>query len=224
MSSKSSYSQFLESLLQEGRVSVPGYGPLHASDLAAAENELVAFERSYRLEMPSDPPEFVIAAAQWAGRSFYRACQFALYRDLGQQLLEDEFRGDAGGGLEESPDAHYSVDLVFRFLSQLVPLARAAAEDDPLVERLLASCRRWPLASVGVSGVGKVSIAGFADHDCLMRLYADRIIATADKSRLVDPRACAAVCAAVGMHSELAGNLGSALLEENAADVTGAAP
>jgi hypothetical protein len=110
-----------------------------------------------------------------------------------------------------SPGTHYSVDLVMRYLPDLMNFAAGAAERDPLVEHLRRWAQQWPLSSVGIRGLGDVSIDGFAESPGLMRLYADRILARPDTSRLADPRARQAVQCAVGMHQELAGKVGQML-------------
>ena len=51
-----------------------------------------------------------------------------------------------------TPSTHYSVDLVFRFLPEVVIFARSAAAHDPLVEHLERFAREWPLSSVGMPG------------------------------------------------------------------------
>ena len=101
--------------------------------------------------------------------------------------------------------------MVFRYLPDLTRFARSAAEADPLVEHLRRWARKWPLSSVGMPGVEEVSVDGFADSPGLMRLYADRVIATGDTSRLNDPRACQAVSSALGMYEALGGRVAAAL-------------
>jgi hypothetical protein len=100
-----------------------------------------------------------------------------MLRDLG---------GD--GPADDSPAVHYSVDLSFRFLPDLVRHARAASERDALVGRLMDWANRWPLSCVGFAGAAAGSIDGFAGHPCLLRMYVDRIIAGHDVSRLTDQR------------------------------------
>ena len=49
-----------------------------------------------------------------------------------------------------------------------------------------------------------VMLDSLADDHCLLAVYVDRIIATGDRARLVDPRVAAAVQCALGMLSQLA--------------------
>jgi hypothetical protein len=201
--------QFLSGLFEDGRVSVPAVGPLSEGEVREADRLLRETERRYRLELPAEAPAFEIAAARWAATRFYRACQFAVYRDVPEKLLDREL--DDLSCKHVSPETHYSVDIVFGYLPDLVNFAATAAERDPLVGHLRRWARLWPLSSVGIRGLEDVSIDDFAHCPSLMQLYADRIIAKEDASRLSDPRARQAVRSAVGMYPELAGVIGRQL-------------
>jgi hypothetical protein len=203
------YCRFLAALFADGRVAVPAVGPLGAEVVSRADQLLEHWERQYRLELPAGVPEFAVTAARWAATRFYRACQFAVYREVPAAVLEKEL--DDLPCPVASSEAHYSVDVVFRYLPDLTRFARSAAGADPLVEHLRRWAQKWPLSSVGMRGVEGVSIDGFADSPGLMRLYADRVIATGDTSRLNDPRACQAVSTALGMHEALCGRVAAAL-------------
>jgi hypothetical protein len=100
--------------------------------------------------------------------------------------------------------AHYSVDLVFRFLPDLIALARRVSQDDPLVEALRNLIAPWPLASVGMSDIPVADIEPIIGHPCLRQLYVDRILARGDVARLDDPRVQEAVREALGACPELA--------------------
>jgi hypothetical protein len=205
------YPQFLSLLLEEGRTRVPARTPPTAEELIAGDAVLVEFERRYRVALPGAPPPFNVAAGRWAAMRFLRACQFYLDRAADASALAEEL--DAPLDVPVGPAEHYSVDIVFRFLPDLLKLVRAAASEDPLAARLLTWCRRWPLSSVGVAQVGEVSINGFADDACLLQLYCDRILAVGDHSRLADARVRAAARGALGSHLDLAGRLRAALKE-----------
>ena len=152
---------------------------------------------------------------------FERACRFLVYRDVDADAMEREFSAAIPGvsgtpGVSSSPGSastpdganpavHYSVDLTFRFLPDLVKLARIASEQDPLVERLMAWARHWPLSSVGIgANVGPVEIGPIVNHPCLLALYVDRVIARRDLTRLDDARVRDGVRQALGLYSELA--------------------
>lgn len=203
------YSYFLKDLFAEGRVTAPEFAPLSDDELSAGDEVIAEYEQTHRLEMPGTPPPFVLAAGRWAAFRFFRACQFAVYRDLDEQSLKQEL----GQPFSEPIDAaaHYSVDLVFRYLPDLAKFAGSAAERDPLRDILRGWAIDWPLSSVGMSDVDPVVIDGFAENNSLMQLYADRIISTGDKSRLSAPAAEEAVRRALGLFTNLAPNIATTL-------------
>jgi hypothetical protein len=196
---------FLTGLWTSGQATVGAYAPLNTSELDEARSTLAELEASARLELPGQPPPFDPAAAVWAAVRLYRAAQLAVFRDLGEEVVKSELSGPCPYPL--TPAVHYAVDLTHRYLPGLLALAKRAARNDPLVDRLHEWGRSWPLSSIGIPNLGPVDIAGFAEDPCLLRVYADRILAAGDAERLADPRAAEAVRAAVGIHSELAGKL-----------------
>jgi hypothetical protein len=200
-----SFASFLSALFEDGRPRVPSYAPVDESEARAADRVLADFERLYRLEMPGTPPPFDPDAGRWSAMLFLRGCQLAVYRDLPPELIAGELAVPCP--CRRGPLTDYSADLVFRFIPDLLTLARGASEKDPLVPRLRELAREWPLYSVGVADLGPVVIDSFADNPSLMALYADRVLAKGDAGRMNDPRLRQAVEAAVGMHRELAGKL-----------------
>jgi len=206
------YYKFLKDLLADGRVTVPEFSPLEDHDVAAGDQVIAEYERQNRLEMPGSAPRFVAATSRWAGIRFFRACQFVVHRDIGVETLIEELSVPYGEPV--SPDVHYSVDLIFRFLPDVAKLTSGIAENDPLLDHLEGWARQWPLSSVGMPGVDDAQIRGFEDNASLMRLYADRIIARNDKLRLSHKGARHAVRAALGMFpDDLAAGISDALLQ-----------
>jgi MoxR-vWA-beta-propeller ternary system domain bpX4 len=198
-----SLAAFLSSLLETGRVTAPLPEDLSDEDAARADAVLASFEQTWRLEMPGDPPSLSAPAARWAAVLFFRACQFAVYRDLGPDLVERELA--VACPVPPSPSSAYSVDLVFRLLPDLLRFAQSAAEKDPLVEHLRRLAREWPLSSVGVANLGPVDVSSFVEDPSLSTLYADRVLAARDATRLGGDRVKEALRRAVGLHPALAG-------------------
>ncbi|MGD9127070.1 MAG: hypothetical protein PVH19_06795 [Planctomycetia bacterium] len=203
------YPQFLESLFDNGRVTVPDPARLTANEIDAGGKVIAEFECQYRLDMPGEAPCFCPDAAQWAGIKFFQACQFAVFRDLGEDVLNKTLSEPLAK--EMSPSVCYSVDIVFRYLPSLVKFASSAASRDPLLEHLLKCSRDWPLSSVGMSEVGDVVIDPFAENPSLLQLYVDRIIAAEDVARLADPRVREGVRSALGVFGNLKSGIEAAL-------------
>lgn len=205
------YSQFLRDLFAEGRVVAPAIGAFTDDELLAGDEVIAEYEPVHRLEMPGDAPRFVETAGRWAATRLFRACQFAVYRDLDEATLKNELEIP----YEErvTVDVHYSVDFLFRYIPDLAKFAGAAAEQDPLLGVLRGWAREWPLSSVGMSGVDDIAIDGFEENGCLMQLYADRIVTTGDTSRLSCTSARNAVHRAFGMYPDLAPGLSAAFTQ-----------
>ncbi len=200
------YCRFLQALFESGRVTVPELFPIDEKELREGDRLLVKYEALWRRELPATPPVFVPQAARWAAVRFFRAAQLAVYREYDQGTCERELGERLG--VPPSPGVHYSVDLVLHYLPDLVKLVH---RDDPLMAHLRQWAREWPLSSVGIPDVGEVSTGGFAQDDCLIRVYADRILIHTDESRLACPAARRAVRCAVGYHVELSGALRESL-------------
>ena len=162
-----------------------------------------------RQELGGVAPDLNEAAAEWAAVRLYRGCQALVCREMPpaemQKMLREPCREPASVAVD------YSVDLVFRFLPDLVALARRVSCDDPLVEELLALGRAWPLSSVGIEGVGAVDATRLRAHPGVWQLYIDRILATGDVTRLNDEAVRIAVGAALGAFPELAPGVAAAL-------------
>jgi hypothetical protein len=105
-----------------------------------------------------------------------------------------------------SPEAHYSVDLAFRFLPDLVNVVRSAT-DDPLLLALLDWARQWPLSSVGIKEISDVKIDPLLTSASLMQMYADRAIERGDVRSLGEAGAANAIRRSLGAHEHLAPEL-----------------
>jgi hypothetical protein len=176
---------------------------------AGAMEIIRTWDAVQREEMSGRAPDLQPIAAEWAATRLYRGCQALVCRDLPPPEMQTMLREPCP--VEPTPETDYTVDLVFRFLPDLVALARRVAQNDPLVEELLTLARAWPLSSVGLDGVGEVEAARVLAHPSLRQLYIDRIVATGDASRVRDDSVRAAVRTALGAFPGLAPGLVPAL-------------
>lgn len=208
---------FLTSLLNDGRARVdPIFDPenrLIADDpgeLDAAFELLSQFELEYRTDLPGQSPPISRHSALWGLTSVYRACSLLAYRAYNAEQVEIALNLPCPE--THSPQTVYSVDLTFRFLPDLVRLARAASPDDPLVHLLMRWAQQWPLSSVGISGVTVESPLAWLTDPCLRQMYVDRILHMQDESRLTDSQTREAVLESLGKHPELSPKLANLLL------------
>jgi hypothetical protein len=205
-------SAFTCQLLAEGRPVVGLPEPITADDRAATAQVLAEFEALWRLDAAGQPPDFHPEAAVWAAVQLHRACQYAVFRNESNFEFEGLERPSELAGL---PAAHYSVDLTFQFLPDVITQVRAAASDDPLLTELLAWAAQWPLSSVGVAGVSlpvpSAALATIVHNPSLLAMYVDRTIDRHDASRLAESHVRKAVVAAIGVHGGLAPQLTAAM-------------
>lgn len=205
-----SITTFLSSIFEgDPAIVPPGSAPIH-EEHASAIDVIKSIDFAARMELAATAPPLSIPAALWASERLYRACQFLVYREIEADVV----RADCAIScpVAPSPSVCYSVDLVFRHLPDLFAMARGIARDDPLVEGLLEMARAWPLSSVGMADVSKADTRAFIEDVSLRRLYADRIIARNDLSRLEDPAARQSVREAIGAFPSLAPRIWAAVM------------
>jgi hypothetical protein len=198
--------QFLRQLFHSGHVQVaPPQRPIEASDLSAADRTLAEQAEVLALDFPGEPPLLDTAVARWAALSLYRGCQLSIFRELDEGAIAELLAAPCPTG--EPGSRHWSVDVVFRYLPDLVRHAAAAGTDDPLIARLQEWCAAWPLSSVGVklaaTPLNESAIGEISRHAGLLRLYSDRILAKKDWSRLAHPAAGEAMAASLGGHAAM---------------------
>jgi hypothetical protein len=204
---------FLTDLLETGKISAPAASTQLTDALALLPQAIARADAAARLELPGNPPLLSMPAAVWAATIFYQACQFLVHRQFDAAAVRAALGKRCPEGA--NPSSSYSVDLVFRYLPDLLSLARGIAHDDPLVERLMILARQWPLSSVGIALPAGVDPTPFLKDRCLLTLYAERIIARQDVARLNHPMVCQAVRGAIGLHSQLSPAIAVALTKEN---------
>jgi len=187
------------------RLSESGIAVVDMDDAIAPDLQwqatIVEWDAVQRNELLS-APKLSLEAAGWAVERFYRGCQAIVCRDMGPNDLHRYLAAPFPEPRE--PAADYSVDLVFRFLPDLIALARKVSQNDPLVAELLRLAEAWPLSSVGVAGLGEISREPFLHHPGLRQLYVDRILATGDATRLTSDVVREAAGIALGAFPQMA--------------------
>lgn len=213
MESDASISQFIRTLTTEGRAVMSVHAQFsRPTDNAQATAAVGELDRHARRELADDAPALCASAAVWAAGLLHEACRFTVCRDLGEEAMR------ASLGIPcpapRGPETDWSVDLMFRHLPDVLRFARQLSNGDPLVARLGQLAADWPLSSVGEPAVTCGSLDSFIAHPALRRLYADRVLARADFSRLGDPRLDELLRADLGLHRDLAPLLAARLWPE----------
>lgn len=190
---------FLRDLLTTGEVTLSGQpAPFTAADLQVTEELLEAYYREDRLELPHEAPLFEAPAACWAASYLFHALQLALVRELDETVIQEYLRDFEG---EQTPAAMYSVDLTFRYLPDLLHLAKGLAPGDALVAQLKATARRWPLSFVGQELPVTEAEAVVLAHPSLRQQYIDRIIQAQDRLRAGQEHLRPLIQTALGGHA-----------------------
>ena len=199
---------FLHSLFSSGELKIPQ--PESAFDERQALDTVTQFERTWRCELPGNPPEFVAESAVKAAQILMAICQAVVHREISLEQTEQTIH-EACLSDGDTPSLHYSVDLVLRYLPQVDERARRISESDALLELLRTLGRRWPMSSVGMKGCVLDELPTALQHPSLWRMYVDRIISTKDLSRVSIPSVRDAVAATIGPFPHLAPEFSTAI-------------
>jgi hypothetical protein len=191
-------SQFIQDIIQHGKVVVEGnVTPFTDDDIQAAIHRLYGYYEQQKQELTATVPAFDAAAAIWAAGFLYRAVQLVMLRDLGEEAVN--------GLLTPyndviSPEAILSVDLSFRYLPNLMGLAKGLAPEDVLVKRLREAAVQWPFSSVGMKMDEELNIDVIMNNTCVRRAYIDRIITARDIKRCNNTQVNEYIQEALGDH------------------------
>jgi hypothetical protein len=173
--------QFIQDIIQQGKVTVDGnVAPFSVEDLQAATERLREYYDQQKMELTATVPAFDAAAAIWAAGFLYRAVQLVMLRNLGEDAVNKLLTS-----YEDviSPEAILSVDLSFRYLPNLMGLAKGLSPEDVLVKRLREAAVQWPFSSVGIKLEDELNIEPIMNNACVRRSYIDRIVTARDIKR-----------------------------------------
>jgi hypothetical protein len=190
---------FLHDLLTTGSLTLAGRpAPFAADDLLTADALLQVYHAEDAQELPQLAPAFDAPAARWAAHYLYYTTLLLLARELDEEAIEKYLPPFSGN---TTPEAIYAVDLTFRYLPDLLHLAKGLAPGDALVARLHATAQQWPFSFVGHEAVEAKAEAVVLTHPALRLAYIDRIIARQDRARAALPHLRPLVQAALGAHA-----------------------
>jgi hypothetical protein len=180
---------FLTDLFETGQVTV-GH-EIEAINTFEKAEILQLLQKYYTLDswhFPAKQPDFHPEAALWGAQFVYAAVHLTVLRHIDAEIVEQlltDFSGDT------TPETLYSVDLTFRYLPELLFLAKGLAPSDSLVDVLKTRLQRWYFSAVGTDFTDtnqSVNTEIIAAHPALRLAYVDRIIEKQDfKRALNDP-------------------------------------
>jgi hypothetical protein len=173
--------QFIQDIIQQGKVIVDGrVTAFTEEDIQLATQRLHEYYEHLQQELTDTVPDFHAIAAVWAAGFLYRSVQLVMLRDLNEAVVNSLLTPYDGS---VSPETILSVDLSFRYLPNLMGLAKGLAPEDVLVKRLQEAAIHWPFSSVGMKVEGAMDIDVIMQNACLRRAYVDRIIEARDIKR-----------------------------------------
>lgn len=181
-SASSASGEFLRELFTTGEVRVTVYAKRDWEFDADVNAVLQEWDVAARAELAGEVPALDIDAASWAARQLFKACQCLVDRDVDAAVVSAEL--SLACPVAHGPGTDYSVDLIYRFLPDLLALSRRLAPGDGVTRILETWAHEWPLSSPGVCLSGAVLLDGFIHHPSLRRLYVDRVTALIAKDRL----------------------------------------
>ena len=204
------YLKFLSALEKHGHIVVDALEDLSGAGTPAETELLLQLDHATRLNAPPNLPEFSQAPAQWAAKTLYRACQFLVCHEIGYETIIQVFAEQCPA--PRCPATDYSADLVLRYLPDLFKLAQNMSADNPLLDGLRELGQHWPLSSVGMPNLNSsIDLSSFIEHPSLRQIYADRILARQDLSRIAPPPVEEALKASMGAYPELSPSIAAAL-------------
>lgn len=193
--------QFVQQLMIDGVVRLHGPELATQTEIGTATAWILASEPEFRAHWPAVPPACNGPALDRAVKSFYRASQLAVFRELGPEEVSKLDPLVTPGS--DSAEVIYSVDLVLRFLPDLTRIVRGMNPEDPLLAILNGWGTQWPLSSVGIPDLKIGSIEPILSHPCLSQVYIDRVIETGSVDRLGDWKVAERVRGVIGAFPEL---------------------
>jgi hypothetical protein len=210
-----SLASFLQALAHDGRI-VVSPEPIGPPDEAAL-TVVIELNQRAEAELAGEGPGFSSDAALWAATLLYQVCQFIVCREIGEDQMAAAFANECPAA--RGPEADWSADILFRHLPALFRLSQQLSNGDPLVQELKRLAAAWPLSSVGISDLTDLNLDTFIGHAALRRLYADRVVAAGDTSRLGDSRVDDLLRADLGIHHELAPEIAKRVFEKEAGQI-----
>jgi hypothetical protein len=182
-------STFLTDLFETGQVTVGSeIEAINAFETGATLQILQKYYTHDSWHLPAKQPDFHPDAALWGAQFVYAAVHLTVLRHIDAEIVEQLLTDFTGG---TTPETLYSVDLTFRYLPELLFLAKGLAPSDSLVDVLKTRLQRWSFSAVGID-FGETekptNTEIIATHPALRLAYVDRIIEKQDLKRaLNDP-------------------------------------
>lgn len=176
------------------------------SNLLSEENSLVTdfLKNEYHTEClnyPFKPPPFDEKAALWSAKILYLTCQLILNRENDIEEIKKllPFYQE-----EINASSILSADLCLRFLPQTLVETKHIDPDDELIDIVEKHLVQWHYSSIGYPlKIDSLNLNELSNNECLLQLYADRIILKKDKIRAENPLLLPKIKEIMGIYTDL---------------------
>jgi len=159
------------------------------------------------LDLPGPELGFHAEAAVWGGILLFRAACLLCFREIGEHEIRELLHTQGMPG-EADPAAHFSADLCLRHWPELLRMARAQSEDDPLVGMMSDLSVQFPLSTMAMPAAGFQTSPVFL-HPGLRQFFAERALERSHHATLALPEIGTLVRSKLGRYSS---SLGGGLL------------
>lgn len=187
--------------MTSGDVVVPAFGPGAEVFDDRCRALMIRRDADVRIHLALALPPLNLDAVEWAALLFFQGCQLFVCREVPEATVTAVLSRQWPGPRDSS--THYSVDLIFQFLPDLMTLASRLDPGDPLISALTRLAREWPLSSVGIPLGDAAEEIPFLSDPSLMRIYADRVTERGARDRLNNAALCKVLQADAGLLTNL---------------------
>ncbi|HWH69551.1 MAG TPA: hypothetical protein VNT26_09215 [Candidatus Sulfotelmatobacter sp.] len=202
---------FCAELIASPRLKVPLPVPMEPEERAKAHDAIREMDHLARLEAPAGAPDLDLEVAVWAAEMLYRGCQFLVFREVDGPVVEAILKAPCPRS--PWPSTYWSADLAFRYLPDLLDLAKGLSPQDPLATSLTELARQFPLscAGTGDQDPNPAALDVLCSNPCLRRMLGDRVIARNRVGMLKHAKVREAVQEALGIYPDLAPAMADAI-------------
>jgi hypothetical protein len=175
---------FIQRLLAEGSVVLASQPVIREEERESAAELLSSAFSDAALDVAGPPLSFDAPTALGAAECLGAACWFLLSRAERSDVVARTLTLPGPG---DSPEKHFSADVVLRFLPAVHRRARALSPDDVLTRSLEKILREWPLTGA-LADASALSLPPptFGGHHGLLLLYAERLVRQMKSARALD--------------------------------------
>jgi hypothetical protein len=155
------------------------------------------------MDLPGAALEFHPEAAVWGATLLFRAACLTTFREIGEVAIHELLQGRPMPDASD-PAAHFSADLCLRHWPDVYRMARARAEDDPLVKVMSGLAAVFPLSSLGMSPP-LLPDSPVIRRAGLRQIFAERALERSDHACLAVPEIDALVRLKLGAYAAILG-------------------